>query len=125
MATLTFKKQFAPLVSNGQKKQTIRRKKIVKFRVGEKLYCFTGLRRKDCKRLGEFKIKSVQTLNFAASMDLPITSIIIDGQRLTVMQAYELAQADGFKNITEMTDWFLFHYGKEIYQTDFWLIKWE
>ena len=61
MPLLGFKKQFAPLVEEGQKRQTIRAKRRDgrNPHAGETLFLYTGLRTKSCRKLGISGCKSV------------------------------------------------------------------
>ena len=53
MPLLNYRPQFAPLVESGDKRQTIRafRKRLIK--PGDRLYHYTGLRTKQCRKLLE------------------------------------------------------------------------
>ncbi|HYE33340.1 MAG TPA: hypothetical protein VEH27_18095 [Methylomirabilota bacterium] len=103
---LNFSPRFAEPVQNGRKRQTIRaiRKDGKVPKVGETLYLWTGCRTKQARKLGEHKCKEVKPveihLTFAKVGDLVIlaadTPSIIDF----------VAQEDGFKDWTEMRDWF-------------------
>lgn len=62
MAQFNFKGQFADQVRDGRKKQTIRAKRKRPPRVGEIAYLFTGLRTKQCQRLGAKLIISVEEI---------------------------------------------------------------
>lgn len=51
MALLNFQKQFADLIEAGTKRQTIRAARKYPIKVGDKLYLYTGLRTKYCRKL--------------------------------------------------------------------------
>ena len=51
MPALNFKKQFAEKVETGEKRQTVRAKRKRAFVVGDKLYLYTGMRTKYCRKL--------------------------------------------------------------------------
>lgn len=53
MAGLGFKKQFGPKILDGSKVGTIRANRKRPIKVGERLYLFTGMRTKNCQRIGE------------------------------------------------------------------------
>ncbi len=64
MPALNFMKQFAPLVENGEKRQTIRKVRKHPIKVGDTLYLYTGMRTKACRKLGEVRCKSVHHVAF-------------------------------------------------------------
>ena len=127
MPLLGFKKQFAPAVENGLlvhpfasipiKRQTIRAKRRDgrNPRPGEKLYLYTGLRTKQCLKLGEAICKSVEEIFIAWR------GICLAGVWLTAEEQSAMAIADGFTTFQEMADFFRKEHGE-----DFWglLIKW-
>lgn len=51
MPSLNFQNQFVKLIESGKKRQTIRPVRKNPIKVGDKLYLFTGLRTKKCRRL--------------------------------------------------------------------------
>jgi hypothetical protein len=53
MPALNYKEQFAPKILDGSKIHTIRRMRKRPFKVGDRLYHFTGQRTKSCQRLRE------------------------------------------------------------------------
>jgi len=100
MPSLNFKQRFATLVESGQKRQTIRKMRKRRFRTGDTLYLFTGMRTAECHRLGTHCCISVH--------DVTITPehIEIDGRMLTAEETGKLAQADGFASTREFLDFF-------------------
>ena len=60
MPALNFQKQFAAIVESGQKRQTIRayRKGGRDPKPGDTLYLYTGMRTKQCRKLGEVRCQS-------------------------------------------------------------------
>ncbi len=119
MPLLGFKKQFAPLVENGTKRQTIRAKRRdgKDPRVGETLYLYTGLRTKKCRKLGEEICKSVEEIM------IDHHGINVAGKWLSVSERDALAQADGFPSYKEMKEFFEKVHGLEDEFSKL-LIKW-
>lgn len=136
MPSLNFKKQFAPDVESGKKRQTIRPKRKHPVKVGDKLYLFTGLRTKVCRRLVPPFIK------FTISKDKPaaICKSVHDIEILNVDHikyrgvdlyagsepwklklAHTIATDDGFAGTQEMVDFFKEQYGLPFHGD---LIKW-
>lgn len=64
MPAINFKKQFAPAVESGEKRQTIRaRRQDGRDPVaGQTLYLYTGIRTKGCRKLGEVTCKETQQI---------------------------------------------------------------
>lgn len=106
MPALSFKKEFAPKVESGEKKQTIRRKRKDGRdpKKGQTLYLYTGMRTKSCRKLGEEICKSA----------LPILigefDVFVGGQLLSLEEEKVLAEADGFETVTDFRDFFLDDY---------------
>lgn len=119
MPAYNFKERFAKDVKNLVKRQTIRAKRKYLPRVGQTAYLFTGMRTRNCKRLGEYPVRSVDDiiiLEYSFEHGVKINDKFIKGGNLT-----RLARADGFKNFGEMYDFFLKVHGIP-FKGD--LIKW-
>lgn len=100
MPSLNFKQRFVTLIESGQKRQTIRKIRKRRFRAGDPLYLFTGMRTAKCRRLG--------TRRCVSALHITITHdrIEVDGRMLTPAETTELAQADGFASSWEFLDFF-------------------
>lgn len=99
-----FKPRFAPLVEQGTKKQTIRPIGKRKVEVGRIADCreWKGLPyRSNQRKLVEGIILKV------AQIEINSECFIIDGSKIFPSPNLDLwAEADGFKNWSEMRDWF-------------------
>lgn len=93
MPALNFKKQFAPLVESGGKRQTIRarRKDGRDPRPGQTLYLYTGMRTQVCRKLGEVECKKTEAIAIEENYD-----IIVGTHGLSIEEECKLAEADGF-----------------------------
>lgn len=120
MPLLGFKKQFAHLVENGTKRQTIRAKRRdgKDQRVGETLYLYTGLRTKHCRKLGEEICKSVEEIT------IDYNGINVSGNWLSVSERDALARADGFTCFQDMKEFFKNEHGSLQAGFSGLLIKW-
>ena len=101
MPMLNFQKQFAADVESGKKTQTIRSRRKHPIKKGDTLYLYTGARTKACRKLREVRCKDVLDIFifkdfFAAGQSLYHRNGVLN----------EFAQLDGFKDWTEMCDWF-------------------
>lgn len=105
------------------KRQTIRacRKDGKNFRKGDKLYLYTGLRTKGCRKLGEV----VCTESIPVKMDIlgddKMENLIIHLQsiRLSYSQIETLALNDGFEDVEQFIEFFRYRMPFHGY-----LIKW-
>jgi len=154
MPSVNYKKRFVPDVESGIKKQTIRKKRKNPIKPGDKLYFFTGLRTKHCRRL-ETKYDMIPVFRTFFDGQVPspkqrkklipfvrcksVDELIIYGNyEITLNRNYmklyeieELAKADGFNDSASFFKFFIDEYkiGKKIkgkLKTSeiFHLIKW-
>lgn len=101
MPALNFQKQFADKVRTGEKLQTIRKPRANPIREGDTLYLYTGMRTKNCEKLGEgvcYGVKDVEILENGV--------MIINGMFLNKSLRNEIANRDGFDTYTDMWLWF-------------------
>ena len=101
MPALNFQKQFVNKILNGEKKQTIRAKRKRPFVRGDILYLYTGMRTKNCDKIGESFCIDIADVEI-----IDKEKIKIDGMELNRFLRDELASNDGFKNYYEMVEWF-------------------
>lgn len=113
MPAFNFQPRFADLVESGQKTQTIR--KTLRGKVGDTVYLYTGQRTKNCRKLGEGRIVSIQAINIQQNV------IFVGDWILSEKQDDSLASADGFADRSEMLDWFKKQHGLPF---DGFLYKW-
>lgn len=128
---LNFQKQFADAVRTGSKKQTIRARSKRTPRVGETAYRYTGLRTKQCQRLGSSRIIEVSKIHIQEFLHQQSTRVEMvvciekAGQVplwLNNIKIKSLAQADGFST---MEDFFSFFRNTHGLPFEGYLIKWE
>jgi len=116
MPAFNFSARFADLVESGKKRQTIRAERKRPFKVGDRAYLYTGMRTKKCRKLGEGRVVQVlevvidrerlqwETPNgeVADGIEVPAPSALAD----------DMARQDGFRDYTDMADWFEKTHGK-------------
>jgi len=122
MPALNFKKQFAPKVESGEKRQSIRAKRRDGRNPwpGQWLYLYTGMRTKGCRKLRDSECLSVQEI----ILDWYL-GIFLGGKWLNPIQKRELAIEDGFEGWPEMKEFFAKVHGlSETEQFHGLLIKW-
>lgn len=111
MRVRLFKPQFAPLVLNGTKRQTIRPtpKRLPKVGDCESWREWTG-------KPYRSKQRKLATVRITAVEPITITVMGISvGQNpenvLTMAQEWEIAKADGFNTLKDFVEWFNFTHG--------------
>ena len=110
MPAINFQKKFAAAVESGEKKQTIRaprRDGKPTATVGARLYLYTGLRTKVCRKLGE----GICTKTSQLVINEERTIIINGTPILSGREEDAFARADGFKDAFDMTNWFATTHG--------------
>lgn len=121
MAAYNFQKQFAPLVENGKKRQTIRAVgKRRHAKPGEPIQLYTGMRTKVCRKLITPDPVCVEVSLLCIHLGHPRATVngqIIEGKALD-----NLAKADGFNTAEEMREWFSTVHGLPFHGL---IIKWE
>ena len=118
MPALNFKKQFAPKVESGEKRQTIRAIRKTPFKEGDILYLYTGMRTRSCRKLGEAKALEVQSIAIIQSIE----NVLIDEIALDKEEIIELAKSDGFDSSYDFFGFFAETYKEEIFEGQ--IIKW-
>lgn len=120
-------------IVDGSKRQTIRKLRKQPIKVGDTLYLYWHLRRKDCELLKV--VKCVETFpiqmqfyeNWLDSGEpIWIVDETLPSRTIITLQDFkveELAQRDGFNNALEMMRWFTKQYGDLNDQT-FQVIRW-
>lgn len=101
---------FIDKILSGEKRQTIRRasSKWKNVKVGDKLTLYTGLRSKQCRKLGEAFVESIEDVAFGAGI-----CSIAQGhweRLLTDGEVDELARRDGFDDVYDFWQFFDAHY---------------
>ncbi len=113
---------FIDKILSGEKLQTIRKagKKWDKVKVGDKLTLYTGLRTKECQKLGEAEVESVEDID----IEIGFFGSFVDwcGMEATEDEVREIAKADGFDCIRDFLAFFRDHYGDNFKGK---IIKWK
>jgi len=100
MPALNYKKQFAPKVKSGRKRQTIRATRKIPIRLGDTLYHKVGMRTKQCEHL--------LTSECRAAIPIRITHhcVTLAGAFLLTSEKVALARNDGFETLEDFYDFF-------------------
>ena len=120
MPALNFAAKFAPLVESGRKRQTIRARRRCPIREGQRLYLYTGMRSKRCRKLGEGVVVETLPIRIECHDDRMTGRVELAGRELRGAELDALIIADGFETHWEFFDWF---YGRD-YADDAVLIRW-
>ena len=124
MFVLNYKKQFAPAVRSGEKRQTIRaqRKDGRLPKVGETLRHYTGMRTSTSEHLSDSVCKVVVPIHISAyAIGNYAFAIVVGKRHLTFEEGTKLAKADGFGSRAEFIDFFKEAHG---FPFDGFLVKW-
>jgi hypothetical protein len=101
MPALNFKKQFAPLIESGEKRQTIRRiGKSNGWIEGARLYLYTGQRTNQCRKLGEAKIAAIRRVTIHEA------GVYLNGEQLVGESLIQFVKADGFDSVDDFFAFF-------------------
>ena len=103
---------FTDKILSGEKRQTIRKagKKWNNVKVGDKLTLYAGLHTKDCQKLGEAEVESIDYIDIESSLRV-FSRIKINDKYLFMHEMKRLALSDGFSTIDAFLDFFNSHYG--------------
>lgn len=116
MPALNFKREFAALIKNGEKTQTIRKQRKdgrSHCRVGDDVKLYTGQRTKRCELLGIGKVFSVKSVAIYPTY-MELNGAVLHStlsHRDADITDNEFAEADGFDDFMEMADFFEQTYG--------------
>lgn len=106
MPALSFNKKFVPHILNGTKKQTIRKFRKKPINVGNRLFLYTGMRTKQCKKIGEASCVAVYVASITrkgiqlSTIHHPKKKWKVDEKSLDAF-----ARSDGFSDWEEMHRW--------------------
>ena len=115
MPAYNFQARFAPLVETGQKETTIRGREA---RVGTTAYLFTGMRTKQCRRLGQGEIIGCTPISLGFQQNgMPYA--LFGRFKLNQKELATLAAGDGFIDPREMMDWFAANNKSKVIATQF------
>ncbi|MBO5781044.1 MAG: hypothetical protein J6R08_01085 [Opitutales bacterium] len=117
---------FIDKILSGEKRQTIRKagKKWENVKVGDKLTLYTGLRTKQCRKLGEAEVESIEDIKIESHKrnEGIWGRVKIKGKFIPAHKILELAEADGFTWIDDFLEFFHDHYGENFTGK---IIKWK
>lgn len=119
---------FIDKILSGEKRQTIRKagKKWENVKVGDKLTLYTGLRTKQCRKLGEAEVESIEDIRIETEVNDKRTifwgEVFVNNKKLDDGTIRYLAELDGFKYTFEFLDFFNSHYGEDFKGK---IIKWK
>ncbi len=108
MPALGYKKQFAQPIRDGWKRTTIRQeRKKNPIRVGDTLHMFTGMRTKQCEKIGMYRCKSVRPIIIEPKKKF----ITLDGHPCSELAIQGIVHGDGFSSVDAFFAFFEQNYG--------------
>lgn len=113
MPSLNFQSRFSDDVSSGRKTQSVRASN--RFKMGDPVFLFAGMRTKQCRRLGDgwvtrLAVVSISEVVGESEFDGGF-AVKVGGEMLGPNAGDRFARADGFKDAVEMCEWFRKTYG--------------
>jgi len=118
MPVLNFKAQFAEMVADGRKRQTIRAMRKHPIKLGDKLFLYTGMRTRLCMKLGETDCTEALPIEVRVDCQKGQYRVGVEfvGMNPPVFMpakgVEEMAMADGFKDQKEMAKFFYETHGR-------------
>ena len=115
---------FIDKILAGEKRQTIRRAspKWANVKAGDKLTLYTGLRTKQCRKLGEAVVESITPI----IVDIEISNVAVDTPlgdfNLDLPALNDLVARDGFISAADFFKFFFVHY--HVYRNKMLVIRW-
>lgn len=100
MPSINFRPGFVPLILDGRKRQTIRQTLRRPYKVGDRLFMYTGLRTAYCKKIGEAVVDRVSQIL------INDVGVFLDGERLVGVPLIQFTAADGFSTPGEFLAFF-------------------
>lgn len=121
MPAYNFQKQFVPMIVDGQKPHTIRKRRKHPTKVGDVLMLFTGMRTKSCRQFAEAVCVKVEPV--VIWVDIKALTKSYTGQAFSKEKVKEIALNDGFDSVDSFFAFF------ELYKLgvldDYEIIHWD
>lgn len=109
MVAYSFKKQFGPPILAGTKAQTIRAERKRHARPGEMVQLFTGMRTRQCRRLGESRCIEVLPIRIELPRERRVPEVMVFTPSGDLARHYmtgraleNFARADGFRDFDDL-----------------------
>ena len=119
MPAYNFQKQFSPMVLDGSKVHTIRRRRKNPTKVGDALMLYTGMRTKACEKL----MDAVCTAVVPIIIFPRLPGVVINGEPLSYGDIERLAVRDGFADVSSFFSFFL-RYPFDVLRNEMEIIYW-
>lgn len=120
MPAYNFQSQFVPMIEDGKKKHTIRRRrKKNPTKPGQTLWLYTGMRTKKCKIIKDTACTAIAPIVIYAD----IGQVRLDGRLLPLDEMMRFAVQDGFADYMEFFKFFR-RYPPEVLERELEVIYW-
>lgn len=116
---------FAGKIKSGEKRQTIRSAsdKWANVKAGDRLTLYTGLRTKECRKLGEAVVESITPITLQSAAGWVEANTQLGVFRLSSIDLQNLARRDGFENTRDFFAFFNRKYDGDAFE--FYVIRWK
>ncbi|MCW5830181.1 MAG: hypothetical protein KIT79_12800 [Deltaproteobacteria bacterium] len=124
MPALNFQKRFVPMIRSGEKCQTIlahRNDGRPPCKPGDRLKLYTGMRTKGCKLVATVEVISCLPVRIFGT-GFEVTHEEDETDYWHGLSLYSFARLDGFRDWTELRDWFGRTHGLPF---EGWLVRWD
>jgi hypothetical protein len=118
MAALSYKPYFVTPIKRKIKRQTIRNFRKIPIRVGERLFFFTGMRTKHCKKFGE--AICTHTCQIIIT-ECSVKTITATGWTIITDKFFlnHFAIKDGFKDWNDLIQWWKKNHGENCFRPEY------
>lgn len=119
MPAYNFQPQFVPMILDGSKRQTIRRRRKHPTKAGDILQLYTGQRTKKCELIATRLCTAIKPVQINPAWVI----MKLDGRVLSSTEEIAFARLDGFRNAYEFYAFFE-RYSEEILKNELEVIYW-
>ena len=119
MPAYNFRERFVPMILDGSKHHTIRRRRKRPTKPGDVLRLYTGMRTKECKLIASMQCTSVVPVKIYPDTG----SVVLDGKPLSEMEVVMFASRDGFPDVYDFFEFFQ-RYTADVLERELEVIYW-
>lgn len=119
MPAYDFQEQFVPMILDGSKPHTIRRRRKNPTKPGDRLTLYTGMRTKRCRKIMDAECASVIPVKIYPQSG----RVVLDGRMLSLNDTLHFAVRDGFANHMDFFEFFR-RYPLEVLENEMEVIYW-
>ena len=119
MPAYNFQKQFVPMIEDGSKRNTIRRRRKHPTQAGQTLRLYMGMRTKGCRLIRDVVCVRIEPVVIYPALG----RVVLDGKMLSLDETLRFALRDGFANHMDFFKFFE-QYPPEVLEREMEVIYW-